>query len=230
MHTPPVQLVPSATAGCWQLPLLQLSAVQALLSLQLRAVPEHVPPPQTSPVVQPFPSSHDIVLFVCVQLPLLVLQPSVVHTSLSLQLLAVPLPQDPPAQRSPMVQALPSSQDAVLFECVQLPPEQPSAVHGLESLQSAAPAHRTHAPPTQKGVPPPQPAQAAPPVPQLPLAVPALQLVPSKQPVQHAPPWHLPVLAASTQLAPLVSDGGLEHASIWSVMVASHSCVLRLQA
>jgi hypothetical protein len=43
----------------------QLSSVQTLLSLQTTGVaPAHTPPPQTSPLVQAFPSSHATVLFV----------------------------------------------------------------------------------------------------------------------------------------------------------------------
>jgi hypothetical protein len=39
--------------------------VQTLLSLQTTGVaPAHTPPPQTSPVVQAFPSSQEFVLFV----------------------------------------------------------------------------------------------------------------------------------------------------------------------
>ena len=92
---------------------LQLSLVQTLPSLQTTGVaPVHVPPPQTSPVVQAFPSLHEAVLFVCVQ-PAGV-QLSSVQGLLSLQSKAAP-EQLPPLQTSPIVQALPSSQAAVLF-------------------------------------------------------------------------------------------------------------------
>jgi hypothetical protein len=42
----------------------QVSVVQTLLSLQVIPVPLQTPTPQTSPVVQAFPSSHAFVLFV----------------------------------------------------------------------------------------------------------------------------------------------------------------------
>jgi hypothetical protein len=48
---------------------LQESVVQTLLSLQLIAVPAHMPPEHVSAPVQALWSSHDPVLFVCTQLP-----------------------------------------------------------------------------------------------------------------------------------------------------------------
>jgi hypothetical protein len=94
---------------------LHESSVQTLLSLQTIAVPLHEPPPHVSPLVQAFPSSQATVLFVKTQ-PVAGLHVSVVHTLLSLQF-SVPVPdwQLPPPQVSPIVQAFPSSQAAVLF-------------------------------------------------------------------------------------------------------------------
>jgi hypothetical protein len=74
-------------------------------------------------------------LFVCVQ-PLAGLQASVVHTLLSLQSGGGPPAQLPPAQWSPVVHALPSSQGSLLFTCVQpVAGLQASVVHTLLSLQ-----------------------------------------------------------------------------------------------
>jgi hypothetical protein len=67
-----------------------VSVVQTLLSLHTTAVaPWHVPPPQVSPVVQAFPSSQALVLFVKTH-PVAGLQLSDVHGLLSLQTTAVP--------------------------------------------------------------------------------------------------------------------------------------------
>src|SRR5262249_36817067 len=97
----------------------QLSSVQGSLSLQLSfGPPTQLPPEQVSLVVQALPSSHGAVLFACVQ-PLAALQESVVHTLLSLQSGGGPPAQLPPAQWSPVVHALPSSQGSLLFTCVQ---------------------------------------------------------------------------------------------------------------
>jgi hypothetical protein len=94
---------------------LQESSVHGLLSLQLSAVPAwQVPPPQTSPVVQAFPSLHGSVLFVWTH-PVDGLQVSVVHGLLSLHAVAVPGWHVPPEQESPVVQAFPSSHAFVLF-------------------------------------------------------------------------------------------------------------------
>src|SRR5437867_72062 len=131
------------------------SVVQTLLSIQSLAevsVPAHVPPPQTSPVVHALPSLHEAVLFVCVQ-PVAATHPSVVQTLLSLQSLAeVSVPAHvPPPQTSPVVHALPSLHEPVLFVCVQpLAATHPPFAPLFWSLQSLAevsvPAH----------VPPPQ--------------------------------------------------------------------------
>ena len=94
---------------------MQLSVVQTLASSQTTAVPaREVPPPQVSPVVQAFPSSHARVLFVNTH-PVAGLQLSVVQTLASLQTTAAPAWQLPPLHVSPAVQELPSSQALVLF-------------------------------------------------------------------------------------------------------------------
>jgi hypothetical protein len=116
---------------------LQESLEQGLPSSQLGAGP----PTQTSfwhvsPVVHALPSSHGAVLLVCVQ-PEPGLQPSVVQTSLSLQLGGAPPTQLPPLQVSGVVQALPSLHGLLLF--VKTQPEfglQLSVVQTLLSLQT----------------------------------------------------------------------------------------------
>ena len=124
----------------------QLSAVHALWSLQSVAAPgRQAPPPQTSPAVHALPSLHALDVFVWKQpeaglhpslvqtLPSLHVtddvsvntQPvagaheSTVHALLSLQT-RVPVGwQLEERHRSPVVHALPSLQDSVLFACVQ---------------------------------------------------------------------------------------------------------------
>jgi peptidoglycan hydrolase-like protein with peptidoglycan-binding domain len=94
---------------------LQLSIVQTLPSSQFGGGPPlQFPPPQTSPVVQAFPSLHGLVLLVWTQ-PVAGLQESSVQGLLSLQSGAGPPLQVPPPQTSPVVQAFPSSQGLVLF-------------------------------------------------------------------------------------------------------------------
>jgi hypothetical protein len=75
-----------------------------------------------------------------VQLPVAPSQLSVVQGLLSSQDLALPAWQAPYKQTSPVVQALPSSQLALLLVLVQLPVvvSQPSVVQGLLSLQTLA--------------------------------------------------------------------------------------------
>ena len=98
---------------------LQLSSVQPLPSLQMSGAPlTHVPPPQVSLVVHAFPSLQGAVLFVYTQ-PLAGLQLSSVQSLPSLQTSGAPLTQDPLAHVSLVVHASWSSQDAVLFVCVQ---------------------------------------------------------------------------------------------------------------
>jgi hypothetical protein len=94
---------------------LHESFVQMLPSLQLtRLPPPHTPALQTSPVVQALPSLHGSVFGVYTQAPVDGLQESVVQGLPSLHTRAVPA-QAPAAQRSFVVQLLPSLQAAVLF-------------------------------------------------------------------------------------------------------------------
>src|SRR5207249_2591999 len=99
-----------------QAPARQVSVwVQALPSSQVRAGPAtHTPAEHWSFVVQALPSSHEPATFVCTQ-PLAGSQESPVQTLPSLQLGAGPPTHVPPEQVSLVVQALPSSQDAVLL-------------------------------------------------------------------------------------------------------------------
>jgi len=128
---------------------LQLSDVHTSLSLQVTAAPPwHVPPPQLSPEVHAFPSSHAAVLLLKTQ-PETGLQLSDVHTLLSLQVTAAPPWHVPSPQVSPEVQAFPSSQDAVLFVKTQpVAGLQLSEVQTLLSLQVTA-APPWHVPPAQ---------------------------------------------------------------------------------
>jgi hypothetical protein len=114
----------------------QESVVQRLPSLQSGGgPPRQVPPWQTSPVVQAFPSLHEAVLFVLMQ-PAAGLQASSVQTLPSLQLGGVLPTQVPPAQTSTVVQALPSLHAAELFVLKQpLAGLQASSVQTLPSLQ-----------------------------------------------------------------------------------------------
>jgi hypothetical protein len=126
VHAPPlhasltVQNRPSshdAVLFAWTQPTagLQESSVQMLPSLQLGpGPPTHGPPAQVSPVVQALPSLHEAVLFVWTQ-PAPGLHESSVQTLPSSQLVAEPPTHAPPAQVSPVVQALPSLHEAVLF-------------------------------------------------------------------------------------------------------------------
>ena len=86
-----------------------------LVSSQFGAEPPtQDPAAQVSEVVQALPSSQDAVLFVETQ-PVAGTQESSVHELVSSQFGAEPPTQDPPAQVSEVVQALPSLQAAVLF-------------------------------------------------------------------------------------------------------------------
>jgi hypothetical protein len=118
--SPLVQALPSShglVLLLWKQPEagLQPSSVHTLPSLQLGGVPPTQDPPlHLSPVVQALASSHGLVLLSWKQ-PEAGLQPSSVHTLLSLQLGGGPPTQDPPLQLSPVVQALPSSHEFVLL-------------------------------------------------------------------------------------------------------------------
>src|SRR5436309_13966084 len=100
-----------------------------------------------SVVVQALPSSQGAVLFVCAQ-PVAGVQESLVQGLPSLQFGAAPPTQLPAAQASFVVQALPSSQGAVLLVWTHpVAGMQESVVQGLPS--------------SQFGVgPPPQPPEA----------------------------------------------------------------------
>src|SRR3990172_2528825 len=118
---------------------LQLSVVQALLSLQLDAAPPtQAPAEQVSLFVQALPSLHGAVLLVCTH-PVAGLQESSVQTFASSQLVAAPPTQAPAAQVSLVVQALASLQAAVLLVYTQpVAGVQVSVVHTLLSLQVIA--------------------------------------------------------------------------------------------
>jgi hypothetical protein len=125
---------------------LQESSVQPFPSLQFRAAPPwQLPPPQASLVVQASPSSHAAVLSTWTQ-PVAGLHESSVQPFPSLQLGAEPPTHAPPAQVSLVVQALLSSQEAVLFALTQpVAGSHESSVHGLLSSQFGA-EPPTHAP------------------------------------------------------------------------------------
>ncbi len=131
----PLQKLPSS----W--PAQSLSWLQP----QVLVPDTQLPPLHTSPLVQPLPSSQLAVLLLWLQ-PVLVLQPSLVHGLLSLQvvagLMATPA-QAPPPHASPLVQALPSSHAMVLAALTQPAlGSQLSVVHTLLSLQfTAEPLH-----------------------------------------------------------------------------------------
>ena len=138
-----LQLLPSLQplllGVCWQpVTLLQVSFVQLLLSLQSVAPePVQVPPLHAELTVHLSLSSHGPLTASWVQ-PTPVLQASVVHTSLSSQLVGVP-PHVVPLQVSLTVQASPSSQLPVVATCVQpLFLSQASVVQGLPSSQPTA--------------------------------------------------------------------------------------------
>lgn len=123
----------------------QLSVVQGLPSSHnVAAPPKHPPPLQESPVVQLL-SSLQLPAVGAKRQPAAASQLSAVHGLPSSQPTEAPPVQVPPAQASPAVQALPSSQAAVLL--VLLQPacgSQTSVVQGLLSSQLTAvvPVHR----------------------------------------------------------------------------------------
>ena len=121
----------------------QLSVVQTLLSPHTRGAPGwHVPPVQTSLIVQAFPSEQAMALFVKTQ-PVAGLQASDVHTLVSLQTIAGPDRHVPKAQESPTVHALPSSHAFPLFVKAQpVAGLQLSVVQALPSSQlTGVPTH-----------------------------------------------------------------------------------------
>src|SRR3989304_960577 len=114
----------------------QASSVHILPSSQKSGEPDvHIPPLQTSIVVQTFPSSQRLLLFVFVH-PLTESQASSVHILPSSQEIGMPDVHTPSLQTSIKVQASPSSQAAILFVFVHpLTESHVSSVHTLPSLQ-----------------------------------------------------------------------------------------------
>jgi hypothetical protein len=150
--------VPLASAVFTQpVAVLQESAVQALLSLQLGGVPAvQAPFWHVSAPLQAFPSAHGVPFVTGVLVhPLDGLQASVVQTFASLQSSGVPAVQVPATQVSAPLQALPSEHDVPFVTGVAVHPVaalQPSVVHGLPSLHvSGVPA--VHVPPWQVSPP-----------------------------------------------------------------------------
>jgi hypothetical protein len=124
---------------------LQLSSVQTSSSSQSGAAPPtHTPKAQASPVVQADPSLQEAVLKSVLSQPVDGLQVSFVQTLPSLQSVGPPPTHEPPEQASPVVQALPSLQEAVLFVCTH-----PEAGLQLSSVQPLPSSQFGAAPPTQ---------------------------------------------------------------------------------
>jgi hypothetical protein len=128
----------------------QVSVVQRLPSLQTTSAPGlQVALAHTSPWVHALPSLHACVLAVKTQ-PVTAPHASFVHGLLSLQTMAAPDTQSPPAHASPLVQALLSVQASALLLNTQPPlASHVSLVQTLPSLQtSAAPGWHAPAPQT----------------------------------------------------------------------------------
>ncbi len=155
LHRPAAQMSPVvhaspslqvAVLAVWVQPLLasQPSLVHGFLSSQLGAAPPlQMPAAQMSPVVQALPSSQVMVTLLCTQ-PVTLSQLSAVQGLLSSQLTPLPATHAPPAQMSPLVQALPSLQVAVLLLWAQPSlASHESLVQGLLSSQlgAAPPLH-----------------------------------------------------------------------------------------
>src|SRR5438128_2193670 len=122
----------------------QESSVQTLPSSQCRDWPMHLPPPQTSPVVQALPSSHGAVFGVWTQ-PLPESQESSVQGLPSSQSSDGPPTHAPAAQVSAVVQALPSWHGFALKPTtwhVPVPLQVPSSVQTLASLQAQPPCSK----------------------------------------------------------------------------------------
>ena len=132
---------------------LQLSFVHPLLSLQTSAgPPTQAPPLHASLVVHALPSLQGAVLLTKTH-PVEVLQPSLVHSLLSLQTSAGPPTQAPPLHVSLVVHALPSLQGAVLFTWTQpVAWLHESSVQPFPSLQFCA-GPPTQTPPVQVNPP-----------------------------------------------------------------------------
>jgi len=122
---------------CWQpSPASQVSEVQALSSLQPVTAPlRHTPPLQASSTVHALPSEQATVLTPCVH-PVAGLHASSVQTLASSQSLVRPAQTAWPLHTSPIVQALPSSQNAAIPVWMQpLAATQISKVQTLLSSQ-----------------------------------------------------------------------------------------------
>ncbi len=115
--------------------------MQGLPSLQVTLGPlAQEPAAHVSPCVHALPSLQGAVLLALTQ-PVAMLQLSEVHRLLSLQSMVAPEWQLPPAQTSPLVQALLSSQAMVKLLCTQPAlVSHESVVHGLLSSQLGADA------------------------------------------------------------------------------------------
>jgi hypothetical protein len=134
------------------------SSVQTLPSEQSGGgPPTHTLFAHVSPVVQVFPSLHGSVLAANTH-PVFGSHESVVHTFLSAQSTRVGPEHTPWLHRSPVVQALPSSQVAVLFVWMQpFPGSQESSVHTFLSSHDRVPvplqAPAAHASPVVQALP-----------------------------------------------------------------------------
>src|SRR3990172_3473892 len=202
----------------------QLSSVHTLPSSQLEArPPTQTPSLHVSEVVHAFPSAHVAELLTYAH-PVVGSQLSSVHTFPSSQLGAGPPTQIPPSQASPVVQASPSMQGAVLFTWTQpVAGSQLSSVHTLPSSQSGA------GPPTQ--IPPAQASlevQASPSLqdevlfgwtqPRAGSQLSSVQTFPSSQ-MRAGPPTHVPPAQAS----PVVQASPSLHGAVlftWAQPVA----------
>jgi hypothetical protein len=140
-----VHLPPEQTSSVQRLPSLQSAAWVAVVQVLQpgTTVPAQVPPPQTSLVVQALLSLHDAVLLGLAHLPSTQVSsvqrlpsPQSEATKHDLQPPTVVPPQTPPEHLSLVVQALLSSQVALLFGLVHLPLEQMLSVQALLSAQS----------------------------------------------------------------------------------------------
>jgi len=123
---------------------LQESSVQGLPSSQASGGPgTHVPPVQVSPAVQTLPSLHGPELFWWTH-PVAWLHESFVQGFPSSQFAGAPPTHAPMTHASPTVQALPSSQEAVLMMC-----RQPAITLQTSSVQAFVSAQSGGGPPTQ---------------------------------------------------------------------------------
>ena len=213
-HTPAVQesavvhaspsshVVPSVTATCEHVPPLQLSVVQALLSLQsIGLLPTHAPDWQLSVCVQASPSSQVVpsATLTCEHVP--PLQLSVVQALLSLQSIGLLPTQAPDWQLSVCVHASPSSQvvpsSAAGFEHRPVPGSQiPATWHESRAAQTT---------PEQRSVPAQTPSAHTS---LLVAGFPSSQVVPFVSMFS----WHEPAPSHVSGLSQVVSDG-LPHAN-----------------